>query len=125
MPICQAETMAVGGSENGCAWDACCSASAMATATAATRALISSVLTGRDSVLTNTVALCGDEMSLSAVMAVSRLIIPHNTMIAAKTRPMPRAVISSARTILFIRGYSHVCAAAQGHIYRVGLIATR
>src|SRR5215207_5410936 len=124
MPICQAETMAVGGSENGYAWNACCSASAMATATAATCALMSS-LTRTDSALTGTVALCGDEMSFSAVMAVSRLIIPHNTMIAAKTRPMPRAVISSARTMLFIRGYSHVCAAAQGHIYRVGLIATR
>src|SRR5512138_2922506 len=111
MPNCQAETIAVGGMGSGRAPDACCSAKAMATATAAARAFCSSLRSipvgpsvGDGLGVTD---VSSAESEVSAMKLVSAAIIHHNKMIAAKTSPMPRAVIWSATDMLLIQECSH------------------
>jgi hypothetical protein len=108
--------IAVGGIGSGRACDVSCSAKAMATATAAVWALISLPVTGATSAEFDSFALSEDEVS--AMKLVSAAIIHHNKMIAAKTSPIPSAVIWSAIDILLIQEYSHVYAAVQVCTYR-------
>jgi hypothetical protein len=98
--------MAVGGSLSGCADDNCCSAIAIATPTTAAWVRVSHLPVGAPcgddkglgvrepaSSESDADALSGDEVSLSAVRAVSKVIINQRIRMAMKTSPMPKAVI--------------------------------
>ena len=114
MPNCHAETIAVGGSSNGCAEEASCSAIAMATARSATCSVESAL--GVESISAESEA-----GSLSAVNAVSMTIINHSKRIAPKTSPMLRAVIcrESVKSFMITPEYSRVCVEGLARIYHV------